>query len=601
MSRAKLVARVAVIVASVAGLSAQAAAPTFTPKVTDLTIFKDGHVLVMAKAEAELDGGWCRTRDVPVPVLGTFWSFVEQEGSQVDIVKAGMVDAKETRPCLTFEEIMQANVGKTVTITEQTKDGKPIVHTGTLRGILEHKSSSESAVTHTTPRRYDPYTGRYLGQTSTRRMRTVDQTAMASFVMVATDKGVELIQRSNIRGISLADKNPVTTRTHTSKVRQIAMHVSRGGKPLAGKAKVGMVYIQRGVRWIPSYRVELIDDKTARISLRGTIINDMADFENAHLRLVVGVPSFLMKGTLSPVAVRDAPLALSSYFRPPSRQGSGTQLNYLSNVIQSQVAAPVAARVPQAPGGPNIPAEGQMEDLFLYDKPGVSLKKGERAVVHLMDVTVAYEDIYVWDIPAFPPRELWRHLGSSQQRQLARNLTGAKAMHTIRLSNTGKTPWTTGPATIFRGHTALGQQLMTFTSIGNKVDLPITIATDLNTKKEEREVTRQRKALHLHGHDYTKITTTCKLTLTNFKAKPVRVVVRHGLIGVVTKSSEGAKTLLSTTPEGAALSFEGYYWWRWSWPWWWLHLNPLCQVTWETSIPAAKAATFEYTYYYYAY
>ena len=64
-------------------------------------------------------------------------------------------------------------------------------------------------------------------------MRSVDQTAMASFVMVATDKGVALIKRTNIRGISLADKNPVTTRTHTSKVRQIAMHVSRGGKSLA--------------------------------------------------------------------------------------------------------------------------------------------------------------------------------------------------------------------------------------------------------------------------------------------------------------------------------------------------------------------------------
>ena len=578
-----------------------ASAGDFEPKITDLTVFKDGHVLVMAKGEAELKDGWCRTREVPVPVLGTFWSFVERDGAQVDIVKSGMVDSEESRPCLTFEEIIQANVGKQVTITEDVKDGQPIVHTGKLRGILEHKTDRESEVVHTTPHRYDPYTGRRIPATTTRETRTDDVTTQASFVMIETDKGVELVQRANIRGISLADKNPATTHTETREVREIALHAAAKGKPLAGKATVGMVYLQKGVRWIPSYRVELLDGGKARITLRGTIINDLADFESAHLRLVVGVPSFIMKGSVSPVALRETGLRLSSYFRPPAQGGSGSQLDFMSNAIMSQRAAPTIQAAPQPAGGPNIPAEGQMEDLFLYDLPDVSLRKGDRAVVHLLDVTVPYEDVYVWEVPFVPPRELWRHVSSSQQRELARRLTGAKAMHKIRLTNTGKAPWTTGPATVFRGTTPLGQQLMTFTSIKNKVDLPITIAVDLNTKKEEAEVERKRNALTLNGHHYTKVTVRGKLTLTNFKTKPVRLSVKRQIVGAVTEASDDGKILRSNTVEGADLAFEGYYWWRWGWPWWWLHVNPLSQIHWEATVEAGKAATFQYTYHYYHY
>ena len=242
-----------------------------------------------------------------------------------------------------------------------------------------------------------------------------------------------------------------------------------------------------------------------------------------------------------------------------------------------------------------------MEDLFLYDKLGVTLKKGERAVVHLLDVTVPYDDVYVWDVPFTPPQELWRNIGGNEQRELARRLTGAKAIHHLRLANTGKHPWTTGPATIFRGGTPLGQQLMTFTSIGNTVDLPITTAVDLNTKKEETETAREPKALHLDGHDYTKITIKGKLTLTNFKAKPVRVSVTRQLVGAVTDANADGKVLRSGTAEGAGLSFEGYYWWRWNWPWWWLRLNPLTQITWDATLPAGKQQAFEYTYTYYHY
>ena len=50
--------------------------PVFETKVTDVTVFKDGHALIMCKGKAEVKDGWCRTFDVPAPLLGAFWTFV---------------------------------------------------------------------------------------------------------------------------------------------------------------------------------------------------------------------------------------------------------------------------------------------------------------------------------------------------------------------------------------------------------------------------------------------------------------------------------------------------------------------------------------------
>jgi len=584
------------LIALVGPLAALAAEPELKTRITDVTVFKDGHALVLASGTVELKDGWARTRDVPVPVLGTFWAFVADKEAKVDFVKAGFVETQETRPCLSFDEMIQANVGKEVEIVEQPKDAPPQPHRGVLQGILQHKTSREVEASRSIPARRDRF-GNYISGRKVREAREDTSTALAAFVMLKTDTGVVLIPRTSIRSIAIRDKDVATTHTETKKVREISMHVTKDGKPLAGRHELGMVYLQRGIRWIPNYRIQLLDDGKAHITLQGTIINELADVENADFRLVVGVPTFIMKGATSPVALRESALQLSAFFRPPSQSGRGSQFDYLSNVIMSQRAMPTVREAPVA-GGPDIPAEGQTEDLFLFQREGLTLKKGESAVIHLMEVTVPYEDIYVWDIPPVPPRELWRSIGRDQQRELLRSLTGAKAMHKIRLTNKGKTPWTTGPAAIFRGDTPLGQHLMTYTSIGNSVDVTITVATDLNTKRHENEVSRKHNDLRISTTNFTKHVMKGKLTVTNFKARPVRVIVKRQVIGTITAATLDGKILVSSFLEEATMEWGGRPWWWWRWPWWYARANAMANVTWDTTIPKGKAVAFEYDWYY---
>jgi hypothetical protein len=187
---------------------------------------------------------------------------------------------------------------------------------------------------------------------------------------------------------------------------------------------------------------------------------------------------------------------------------------------------------------------------------------------------------------------------NQEQRKLLASLTGAKAIHCLRLTNNGEAPWTTGPATIYKDNTPLAQQLMTYTSRKNKVDVPVTTATDLNTRKEETEVAREPN-ISINGYPHTKVKLHGKLTVTSFKDKPVRITITRKTFGTATEATAKGRIVLSNALEDTSLATGRDLWVGWSWPWWWLDVNPLSEITWEATIPAGKMETFEYDWYYY--
>src|SRR5262249_51212963 len=137
--------------------------------------------------------------------------------------------------------------------------------------------------------------------------------------------------------------------------------------------------------------------------------------------------------------------------------------------------------------GPEIGEAGKSEDLFVFNLPHVTLKKGERMVLTIAEFTLPYEDLFTLDLPFSPPPEVRGNFNNEQQRELSRLFNSPKVMHKIRLTNSSKYPLTTAPALILRDGRALAQGLMTYTSPGANVDLAITTAIDFQVKKTESE------------------------------------------------------------------------------------------------------------------
>lgn len=570
----------------------------FSGKITDVTVFKDGHALFLAQGEARPQDGWCYSYDVPASVLGALWGFAAEKDVKVDTVKSGFEQKQIQRPCLSFAEMLRANAGKTAVIIDKNQQ----THEGIIIGIPEHTSEQETEQVINLPNHYDMW-GRYIGGQQIRKTKPEQIKQSAPFVILENDEGVELIALADIKGIRFQEKDSSTTVVEEQKKRRISMHLSGKGNLSKREVKVGMVYLQKGLRWIPDYRIELLDDKQARITLQATIVNEVADLEDVGLRLVVGVPSFLMKDQLSPLALREFSLQLGNYFAPPGSDESGLAAGsvgyFASNAIMSQRAEMDAMSGPQGiSAAMPTDVEGQQEDLYVYYQPDITLKKGERMLIQLLETTVSYEDIYTWEIPALPPRELWRYGNQQQLEQMLRSLTGAQVVHELRLKNSGEQPWTTGPATIFKDSIPLAQQLLSYTSVDNTVDVAVTTATDLNTSKEETEIRRDNN-VRIAGDDYIQVFLQGKLAIHNYKDRTVRLMVKRKTLGTITTAShDGVIRQVSIAEEAVPESWQ-YRWWYWgSWPWW-LRINSFSEVSWEVELAAGDTVNLEYEYNYY--
>src|SRR5207247_6208597 len=84
-------------------------------------------------------------------------------------------------------------------------------------------------------------------------------------------------------------------------------------------ARVGMMYVQKGIRWIPGYKVELDGKGHATLRLQATLVNELMDLEDVTAHLVIGVPSFAFKETPDPIALQRSFAQLSRYFQQESQ------------------------------------------------------------------------------------------------------------------------------------------------------------------------------------------------------------------------------------------------------------------------------------------
>jgi len=571
-------------------------------KVTEVTIFKDGHALVLTEGEGVPASGRLVSANVPAALLGTYWSFSKTRGVELEAVRARTVEVDEPALCRTVADMVRANVGRKCTLYLGEKMDSL---SGTIEAVPARERDRESVITRR-ERTYNRW-GNYSGQREVREAETTSERLEAEFAIIqmGEDGGKRIVRLSDIRSVRFhpgegGRANAVRLELpKKNEERRLEFRLRGDASALRKPVVVGTAYIQRGLRWIPEYRIELKDGK-AHIRLQATIVNELADLQDVKANLVVGVPSFLMQGELSPLALREVGLRLGRYFQPPSRGGGGgSSAPYLSNAMMSQVAMPAREARGVEAGGPDIGADAGVEDLFVFPLDRLTLKQGECASLRLIETTVGYQDLYAWDIPPAPPRELWRHFGNQQRRQLAEGMLAAKVRHVIEMKNTGKAPWTTGPAMIFKDGVPLAQQLLTYTSVGNTCELPVTVATDVNGSREDAETARTPN-ITINDDRYTRINMKGKLRVKNFKDREIRLRVTRAVFGEVQRASDGGKIRAANAIEEAAAGQEYWPgWWSWNWPWWWAAVNPISEVTWETRVPAGKTVEFEISWEYY--
>ncbi len=545
--------------------------------VREITAFKDGHAFVLHEGSLPTGSAGDVVLDyLPAPVVGTFWPYTTEPEAKLTAVVASQRRLQVTHTALSLLELLRANVGASASFTEVSG----AKYDGTILD-LPTRSSQELAVTG------PPNQGELLP-------------VRGDVILLKTERGVKVVPLARIQDVTFRGAH--TTRVEDEELRsQLDLKLDWGGRKAPPAARVGMVYLQRGFRWIPGYKITLDGAGKAAVKLQATLINELTDLNDAGVNLVIGVPTFAFENTPDPIGLEQAVAQFARQLQPSSPTSYA-----FSNAILSQTAG-YAARSGETRGegggmpadlGPQIGDSGQSEDLFVYSVKHVTLRKGQRMVLPVGEFTLPYRDVYTLDVPLAPPPEVRANGGSPQQSEIMRLLSRPRVMHTLRLTNSAAVPLTTAPALMVRDNRVLAQGLMTYTSVGGEVDLPITPAVDVKVTRKEHETKRTPNAVAHNGTPLGRVDLAGSLCLTNYRTTVVELEVTRSLLGTIDSvDHDGAVEMLNPFDDAAGIQLPNW-WSSYNWPFWWHQYNGIGHVKWKLKLEAGQSVELGYTWHY---
>jgi hypothetical protein len=554
-------AGILVIVAALACLAVTAQAQTVvTPRTTEVSLFKNGLGFVTREFTVP-SGGEYLLKGLPVPAHGTFWILSDQAGSAVKEAVAFSSPRTEPIEALSLQELIQANVGRKV---EVRTDGEGWV-AGTVLATPERTPKLPLRASGDSSRGYYGYYG-YGG--AYRPPTAQGEAQEAQFVLIKTDKGVMALPPAEIKGVRAEGANLATSVSHSEPGAALRMKVTGPG----GRFRIA--YLEWGLTWAPSYRIDITDPKRASLACKAEVINDVEELKSTKMNFVTGFPNLAFSEAVSPLAmIGDVSDFIQSLISLGTHRARPDVT--MNQVVMQQAAGPGVS----GSGHPTLPEEGETrEDLFLYPQPDVTLSPGERGYYQLFTREVPYKDVYEWEIgDSLDEGGRWRYAGSWED-QRNRAPEQEEVWHSLRLTNTGDTPWTTAPAMTVQQGSILGQDTLYYTSPGGQTTLKITRSMDVKAEKSEKEADRQRgvKPPYYASGNWDLVTIEGELRVRNYKNKSVTLLVKKTLSGEV----------LADVPKAQVEARAEGVW----------HLNPQQVLTWEIPLQPGGKASLTYRY-----
>lgn len=446
------------------------------PDVRSVAVFKNGMGFFVRDGEVALRDGWCVTGAVPPAVFGTFAVYSLNEGQAVDIVGAGPGETVEFNGTDGPEDVagkrarLNACKGLKVTLTTE-HDEKREASSGTLAELTDE------------------------------------------FAILSQDGQLRAARLSELKKLQVLDY-------------PLRVHVEGEGKE-GTTAKLGMAYLRKGVTWVPEYTLRIIDENTAELTLRATLINEAEDLIGTDVHFVVGVPHFLHSEYLTPLAVGQAIRSVAAALP------AGFQSQMLSNAIVNRAATAADGRASQTEPKPPAPPEtgGNIDDVMrtipqtggeaagdfaVYTKKCMTVRRGEKAIVTLFTRKIPYSHYYRWQSPG-------------------------DLRHFLVLRNEADTPWTTGPVVAVSDERPLCEDTIRYTPRNSNYELPVTTAVNVGTGTTESEVDRKLKAHEPAANVFLDLVTIeGRVTICNHEKRPIDMEVRRTVPGLIkTASNDG--------------------------------------------------------------
>lgn len=447
------------------------------PRISSMTVFKNGFGFFMREGKVSLRDGWCISDAVPPASFGTLAVYSHTSGETVDIVGSGPGEV------VSFD-------GNDAAEDAATKRAR-LESCKFLKVQLSYKQKGND-------------------RSASGQLVSVGP----EYVVLQSDSNSFAVPLEGIQKLQMLEK-------------PLRVHVAGDGGKSPAETTLGMAYLRKGVTWVPEYTVSLIDDDTAEITLRGTLVNEAEDLVHCDVNFVVGVPHFLHTDYLAPIAAGQAIRTIGASVAP--RQIMSQIMNQAaiaSNSIQSdqfsEQPAPSGDASSAIGGLPQLESTGG-SDFTVYTRKDLTLRQGEKAIVTLFVKQIKYSHVYRWS----PPKGI---------------------EHYLVLQNDTDSAWTTGPCLITGGGQALSEDLLKYVPKGGHGEMQVTTAINIANDKKETESDRKLKA-HQPATDFflDLVTLNGELSLRNYGKAPAELFVDAKIEGKPLSGSDIAKITIDTT------------------------------------------------------
>lgn len=314
-------------------------------------------------------------------------------------------------------------------------------------------------------------------------------------------------------------------------------------------------WLQKGITWAPSYLLD-ISDSPGRLKLQGTIFNEARDLENARVSFISGFPNLAFSDVLSPLSMKNNLWSFLNSLGGGSYPARGPMAQVMMNAPMSRM---------EMAADQSIPTTTQVEDLFYYTLPNVTVKNGARAAYEILSEPVSYLHIYTWGVRGAPIYRPYEY----------RNESNEEIWHLLRFKNSTEQPLTTAPVLMLSEGRIVGQDMLAYTPRAAAAEVKITKAVDLEAEAAEIETDRQPGARRFHGTQYDLVTVEGTLSIRSFKDESVLIEITKELDGNVIEAG-------NATIEKIADSLRS--------------VNPRTRIKWTITVPAGKEIELRYRY-----
>ena len=396
----------------------------------------------------------------PVPVLfGSVW--FEAKGNQILQTRVFEERQEQENPITDPAQLIQNNLNKTLTF--RLKDD-PVDYSGTILSVNGNN------------------------------------------VFLRMEQGWKQVLLSQIDYFDIETPTLSTTAPMMKKV--ISLDFEKAIK----EQELGLMYMQRGISWTPNYYLVITGDKKAKLSLKANVMNDIEDLVAVDFNFVLGIPSFQFSYMQDPLFSSQRLVDFLNSLNSRSDNRS-----FMTNAITTQ-----RARVIRDINPFNASDNMQVledEDLFFYKKTKLSLPKGGRMLVHLLETNIEYEDIY--------SVLLSKGFGGTNQDEGQRN----KVWHSLKFENNSGYPLTTGSIFFLKQEgevrSPISQNQLDFVPTGQMAKVKMTQVPDISVLDSEKEIDRQRDVRNY----WDLVTVEATVEVGNFKKHTVNLEVEREITG----------------------------------------------------------------------